>query len=369
MIETHFVLNQMMDMVIRVFFMILVLSAGLFIHDDPSYHFAFQISCIGLKIICVLIYVKAAMIPRAKIHAMWHIFTCSLIIIALIIITAFYEGCAINYFVIYSVLFVVEYIFNIIEWTIPNKQTGQLKLALPLHVAHISERFGLFVMLILGEAIISLITIDMGQGSLTTQSLLDVSFIIGTFVMAFVIAILYFDAQPSEEDIMHGQYNHALRTTKIARLFYIWGHHQLFFGLLAFGIGIKVAAKHFFDNITKREWIDIILPAYGLVVIIIALVIIRLVHPQKVKNRLIWVARFAILCALCIVPIFAVSINQSIIFSIVFILLMLLLVLDVEGHSKRKKKKSELKEKREKHARERSEEISRLKTDSEMSDQ
>ncbi len=163
MIETHFILNQFMDAMLRLLFMVFVLSAGLFVHDDWSYHIAFQICYIGLKIVCIIFYLKAAMIQRVKLHALWHICTCTVISSALIGTAMFYRGCTLNYFVVYSCFFIAEYTFNIIEWTIMNKQTGHLRFALPLHVAHISERFGLFIMLILGEAIISLITVDMGQ--------------------------------------------------------------------------------------------------------------------------------------------------------------------------------------------------------------
>eukprot|EP01083_Nonionella_stella_P145436 455752_1 len=345
MMESHFVFNQKIDVIFRLMFMAFVICAGLFIHNDPYYHIAFQVSYLCLKIVCIIIYVKASLIPRARKHALWHIVVSSITSIALICTAALYRGCAMDYFIMYSTFFVFEYMSNVLEWTIAHSKTGHLAFALPLHVAHISERFGLFIMLILGESIIAIITADLG--AFEAKLFINIAFVICTFFMTFCIATLYFDCQPSEEDILHGTNNHALRTTKWSRLFYIFGHHLLFFGLLAFGIGIKISGKHLFDNVTKREWIDVMLPGYGLVIVIIALNIIRVSHPHVTRKKIIWTFRVLILIVMCVMPMFALLINQGIIFVVMFVCLLGLNMLDVEGSEKRKKAKEEFRKKRE----------------------
>ena len=73
------------------------------------------------------------------------------------------------------------------------------------------------------------------------EALLEVMLILVVFVMCFFIARLYYDCQPSEEAIMEHQHNHhALKTTHVKRVVFLWAHHVLFFGLIGFGIGVKV---------------------------------------------------------------------------------------------------------------------------------
>eukprot|EP01084_Bolivina_argentea_P163343 284183_1 len=343
--ETHFVLNQVMDYLMQLLFMSFILCLGIFIYDDPAYHVAFQISYEGLKVVCIMIYCKVSMIPRAKVHAIYHIVECCIVVVVLICVACFYRGCAFDYFLIYSGFFVFEYFSSVLEWSIIDKETGQLRFALPLHIAHISERFGLFVMLILGESIISILSVStFSDGGWALAR--DIMFVLATFWMTFMIGVLYYDSQPSEEEIMHHHgATHALRSTRCKGLSYLWAHQQLFFGLLAFGIGVKIAGHRLFDTVVSREWIDILLPSYGLVLVVTALFMIRASHPNMVKSKLIWCVRFAILTVMCIVPVFALEINQAIIFGVMFLCVFLLVIFDVEGEKKRKKAKKELKKK------------------------
>ena len=66
---------------------------------------------------------------------------------------------------------------------------------------------------------------------------------------------------------------------------------------------------------------------------------------QKLNHRLVASGNHLII--MCIIPAFAVRINQGIIFFIIFVCMLFLNVLDVEGHQKRMQKKRDLKEKRE----------------------
>eukprot|EP01083_Nonionella_stella_P232165 819267_1 len=157
--------------------------------------------------------------------------------------------------------------------------------------------------------------------------------------MSYCIAKLYFDCQPSEEDIMHGIHNHALRINVPARILYIVAHHILFFGLLGFGIGIKIAFKHFSVSAEERELIDVLLPGYSVVVILISTNVIRWSHPYSIirTSKLVWVFRIILIITMAIAPIFASKLNRGIIFGVFLFCLICLNVVDVEGRRNRKK--------------------------------
>eukprot|EP01083_Nonionella_stella_P169653 575774_1 len=346
MIDTHFVFNQQMDEIVELIYMIFVLSTGLFIRDDPLYHAAFQVSYACLRFISTLIYLKAFLIPRARLHSLWNITINCIVIIALIISAVRFRGCPIDYALMYTLFFLFEYASFIIHWCITNKQ-GHLVFALALHVAHISERFGLFVMLILGEAIISITTSDV-YGSFSYQGVFHIVFVIATFVMTFCIAKLYFDCQPTEEAVMHGTHNHALRTTIGARILYIVSHHVLFFGLLGFGIGAKIAFKHLDIGQSHRAAIDLLLPGYSLVLIVISLNVIRASHPDQVASPLVWGLRILLILLMAITPVVTLvyHLDHWILFLIMFLSVIFLNLVDVEGRKERNTIKRELKEKR-----------------------
>ena len=219
---------------------------------------------------------------------------------------------------------------------------------------HIAERYGLFIMLILGESIISIMSADLGELNLeqefvwaddgTPPSQVLVVFVILVFYMTYCIGRLYYDCQPSEEAIMEGHDNHALRISAKRGRLYMYAHQMLFFGLLGIGVGIKIAAKHLLD--TERRWIDVILPGYSLVIIVIALNMIRVAHPYHVHYK-IWIFRALLLGVMMIMPFFALAINNAVIFGVMLACIVLQLHVDVEGKEKIKHEKEELKEKRE----------------------
>lgn len=116
------------------------------------------------------------------------------------------------------------------------------QIAIPLNVPHISERYGLFVMIILGEALISVMTQETGKnlteipddGEWYEAELIRIIFYLMIFILTYYIGKLYFNCQPSEEAIMEDLEGHALRTSKNMARLYIHSHHVLFIALLAY---------------------------------------------------------------------------------------------------------------------------------------
>eukprot|EP01084_Bolivina_argentea_P020139 37473_1 len=92
MLETHFIFNQRMDLVLEVIYFGFVLSTGLFIDNDETFHIAFQLSYMCVRIISCLYYFKTYLIPRAKLYSIWHLIVNTIVIILLIIISLIFRG-------------------------------------------------------------------------------------------------------------------------------------------------------------------------------------------------------------------------------------------------------------------------------------
>merc|ERR1712173_318178 len=125
-----------------------------------------------------------------------------------------------------------------------------------------------------------------------------------------------------------------------------------------------ITGKHLFYE--ERQFIDTVLPVYGLAVIIWGLNVIRLSHPPypeechdengelkknwiwlKMKqNPKVWGFRTVVWVILCIMPIFTKVMNNGVLFFIVFLCVFSLQFADIEGKQQRFKQKEELREKR-----------------------
>ena len=353
---THFVFNQRIDSAFRTLYMVCVLCMGIFIQYNEAYERAFLISYGALHFVMVLMFLKVLMIPRGKNHAIWWILHSMATIMIVIVVFMEVSGkCAIHWFGIYSGLFIFENLSTYGSYIVSQTCNFEPKIALPLNVPHIAERYGLFIMLILGESIISIMGAELGDlnleekfewdpdGAPPSQILIVVMVLV--FYLTYCIARLYYDCQPSEEAIMCGHDNHALRISATTGRLYMLAHQMLFFGLLGLGVGIKIAAKHLLDP--KRRWIDVLLPGYSLVIIVIALNIIRVAHPYNVHTK-IWIFRGILLFIMIITPLFTHVINNAVILGVLFGCVVLQFMVDVEGKEKIKNEKEEMKERREK---------------------
>jgi len=221
-------------------------------------------------------------------------------------------------------------------------------------------------MIILGESLISLMTADIGQLDLhintlkisdlwktdkdsTGPDIVQIMAILLTFILSYFIGRLYFDCQPMEGKIVENVEHHALgRPNKIYAKLYQAAHQILFFGLFGYGLGVKIVTSHLLE--AERRWIDVILPGYSLVIIVISLNIIRVAHPFDINiPRRVWIQRIVVIVIMSIVPFGAMSINQGVLFSIIFGCIVMLIIFDIEGHHKVKQEKIETIEKWQSH--------------------
>lgn len=211
-------------------------------------------------------YIKVGMIPRTRKKALYEFVKSSAIILAIIIIGAAYDKdhtCALDYFWIYFSIFIFEELCRFAMLVVFN---GPMTLNLPLNVPHFAERNGLFVTLILGEAIIASMLADLeGDNGFSMSETLDFSgqppdvivlfLLLAAFLMTYMISRLYYDCQPPEEEIIHGEENHAMRMSVKTALLYVYSHVFLFFGLLGLGCGVKITASNL-QSEEKRMYFD-----------------------------------------------------------------------------------------------------------------
>ena len=162
-------------------------------------------------------FLKAFLIPRAKWHAIWEIctslfFMCVTLIILEVIRDS--DMCALGYFILYMALFTAECLFDYLVYVIAYYFNLKPNIAIPLNVPHIAERYGLFIMLILGESLISIMSTDLGDLGLgeplvvpedgSTPRQMQVLYVFVTFLLAYMVGRLYYDCQPPEESLMEG---------------------------------------------------------------------------------------------------------------------------------------------------------------------
>eukprot|EP00484_Ammonia_sp_Unknown_P021243 CAMPEP_0197041654 /NCGR_PEP_ID=MMETSP1384-20130603/18170_1 /TAXON_ID=29189 /ORGANISM="Ammonia sp." /LENGTH=590 /DNA_ID=CAMNT_0042472625 /DNA_START=62 /DNA_END=1834 /DNA_ORIENTATION=+ len=358
---THFVFNQQMDLWLKVWFMVCVLCMGIFLKDDYDYHRGFLWSYAALQVIHMFMFGKVLMIPRGLNHGRWFVGQSFVTLLIVVILLACIDEHAMcnnwTWFGVYLAFYLFDTIAVYSSYIISLRFKLDPRIAIPLNVPHIAERSGLFIMLILGESIISIMSADYGSVIFDSATTADgvppgeilVIFVIMAFLFAYCIGRLYYDCQPPEEAILEGNNNHALRISAARGRTYMYAHQLLYFGLLGLGMGIKIDTKHLFES--KRRWVDVVLPGYSLVVISIGINLIRIAHPYCIadvqKYKKIWVARGVILLIMMIMPLFAKLLNNGVILIVLFVCMFAQLALDVEGRARVQHEKAELKEHRE----------------------
>lgn len=103
----------------------------------------------------------------------------------------------------------------------------------PFHVSHIPERFGLFVIIVLGEAV-ALDALGMADSDLTNLARAVAG---GGFLVAAAMWWLYFDCvdtSPMRRWLLSGQT-------------YVYGHLVVFASITAFGVGVLLASRSVTD--------------------------------------------------------------------------------------------------------------------------
>jgi low temperature requirement protein LtrA len=101
--------------------------------------------------------------------------------------------------------------------------------AVPLHAAHITERYGLFVIIVLGEAVLAVVAGTSGLAFDFTTSMVAVA----SFLAALSLWWIYFDFADT-----------SVLGRGMMGLVFMYTHFPLFAGVAAFGAGVKVAIHH-----------------------------------------------------------------------------------------------------------------------------
>ena len=201
-------MTQTIDGFFRFFYMALVLMMGLSIGrtTNQTTQKLFLLSYMFTKLIMMLMFIKAAMIPRAKNHSIYMMVENVISIIVVVFIEIFVNVPANVYkerqwvwTVIYVILFIYSWFYMVV--LVYAKCIRDLGVNIPINVPHIAERMGAFVLIILGETIISIMIqhVESTRDGIITAYTVTMSF----FLIVYCIGKLYFESQPTEYELHH----------------------------------------------------------------------------------------------------------------------------------------------------------------------
>lgn len=163
----------------------------------------------------------------------------------------------------------------------------------PTQESHMDERFGLFVIIVLGEAIIAVAsgvadTVWQWQNVLTAT---------GGFLTAVSLWWMYF------ERIEETTINQALRGGKMA-LFrsYIYGYSHVFafMGIVATGVGIQFAIEAASGEVFSTPMRTAL--CGGVAVFLAGVTTLQWASPSCLPHRVVWMRSFLGLFSLCLIP-------------------------------------------------------------------
>eukprot|EP00039_Didymoeca_costata_P027182 m.17681 g.17681 ORF g.17681 m.17681 type:complete len:609 (-) comp6081_c0_seq1:65-1891(-) len=134
---------------------------------------------------------------------------------------------------------------------------------LPIDIVHHAERLGLQIMILLGESLISLASVDL-QRDLTFYGYMALA-----ICLVYALQSIYYDAQP--EQAMH----HAARRKASAGRVFFFSHYFINVGLLLIGVGFKFTQDHSTERIRSEEvW----LLSVGVTLYLFFVMIVRMSH-------------------------------------------------------------------------------------------
>ncbi|KAA0159606.1 hypothetical protein FNF28_05810 [Cafeteria roenbergensis] len=151
-----------------------------------------------------------------------------------------------------------------------------LRWSLPIHVEHVAERFGLFLMLVLGEGVISLVLPPLSSKAA------HAAFVTAALLLLWLMRMAYFSGQPFQARF------HAMRRKRSAGRLFVQAHLPLSLAALTAGVALKSELTHVGGTLTASEsW----LLAAGVSAFLLSTSIIRLSH--RGLSREIGVGKFA----------------------------------------------------------------------------
>ncbi|GAB5369706.1 hypothetical protein AAMO2058_001428500 [Amorphochlora amoebiformis] len=252
--NTRFITKDIFSTVIYGIFSLAVLSMSIFVLDGFDTRFEFALSQMVTRVCLTILYSQVYFtVPRAKKFALYAI-----------------AGNAVS-----SIVFLIS------AFTPPA--------SIPINVEHTAERFGLFVMLMLGESIIALVTEESGLD--TRDDLLIVGF---GFVNVMAFKSIYYGAQPREPK------HHALRRGSRHGRAFVQLHLLIGASLVGVGTGLKKIKSKAEKKIVDKS-------AYALfvfcnVLFVVSVNIVRLLHGFHKRSPWVWGGRIAMILIMIIFP-------------------------------------------------------------------
>lgn len=163
--------------------------------------------------------------------------------------------------------------------------------SIPVNIQHFAERNGLFIMLMLGESIIALLS--------TTKigNLEGLSVVFFGFFMVYCLKVLYYGAQPHEPEL------HALRHGNYRS--YIFANFLIGLCLLGVGAALKLHNIHSLYKVTPFD--EFLLLSWSLGCFFIGLNCHRVVHKFKARSRLVWAWRVVFISFFFAFPFFPIK--------------------------------------------------------------
>eukprot|EP00472_Partenskyella_glossopodia_P010301 CAMPEP_0197515032 /NCGR_PEP_ID=MMETSP1318-20131121/283_1 /TAXON_ID=552666 /ORGANISM="Partenskyella glossopodia, Strain RCC365" /LENGTH=340 /DNA_ID=CAMNT_0043063285 /DNA_START=646 /DNA_END=1668 /DNA_ORIENTATION=+ len=154
--------------------------------------------------------------------------------------------------------------------------------SIPINIEHTAERYGCFIMLMLGESVLAIVT----EHNVDSWN----DFLITYFGFWIIYALMkqYTGAQPHNPD------NHALRVSNLRGRVFLYSHILLGFALIGLGTGLKMIKLHS-DKHNEISTIDYHLFAYSLVTALVSINICRLSHKFESRNLFVWAARLIVI--------------------------------------------------------------------------
>ncbi|MGB7085690.1 MAG: low temperature requirement protein A [Phormidesmis sp.] len=162
----------------------------------------------------------------------------------------------------------------------------------PTQNSHMDERFGLFMIIALGEAVVA-VAAGVAETPWGWQSVLTG---IGGFLIAVSLWWMYFE-RANESTI-----NQALRGGRAALLrsfFYGYSHVLAFMGIAATSVGIQIAIEATADHVFTAEAQTIL--CGGIAIFLIGVTTLQWASPQSLPQRTIAIRLSLALCLLCFI--------------------------------------------------------------------
>jgi len=106
----------------------------------------------------------------------------------------------------------------------------------PLNIMTVQKRFQIFIMMVLGEAVIQVLQPHFEDNFHDSATRRGMPYAVSGFFLAFAYAMLY-----SEACLKEHEHEHALHRSKLAGAVWYWIHIPIAVALLYMGIAVKIA--------------------------------------------------------------------------------------------------------------------------------